>query len=131
MMKNTVEIARKWIEFLASRPEFQGGSVLLDQFAAGTIARLCDCGCNGYEFSLSSNVCKAVLAPPSERGGLAFELAFQTTESGASVELLLFVDAEGNLAGLDVDFCGNSSSMPDEVSLIEPPYHVHGPLTRS
>jgi hypothetical protein len=129
-MKNTASIARKWTEFLASRPELKAGPTLLAQFLAGDITRLCDCGCNGYEFKLRSGSSVAPLAPPTEKGCVAFQMAFQTETPETSVELLLFVDSSGNLAGLDVDFCGNTCPMPEAVSLVEPPYHVYGALAR-
>lgn len=59
-----------------------------------------------------------------------FQLEFNTKEWGKTVGFTLFVDKDGYLAGLDVDCCGNSFSMPENPTLSEPPFHVHGVLSR-
>ena len=127
-MSNGFAHSRKWTEFIASRPEFRPGQALAEQFAAGEVTRLCDCGCNSYDFRLPPGAGVAPLAPPSEHGGCAFELEFQTSERSKTVSFTLFLDKDGNLAGLDVDYCANSFPMPQHVDLVEPPFHVHGEL---
>lgn len=128
---NTEVLARHWTEFVAARPEFTPGRLLLEQFAAGEITRLCDCGCNSYEFKVRSDAQISPLAPPSERGSMVFQLEFQTPEWGKTVGFSLFLDAAGNLSGLDVDYCGNSYPMPDNPQLVEPPYHSYGALANA
>jgi len=130
-MTNTPAIARSWTEFVASRPELLCGDLLLRQFSSGEVTRLCDCGCNSYEFQLSPTANVSPLVPPSERGGCVFELEFQTEESGKTIGFFVFVDGAGNLTGIDVDYCGNSFPMPSAPKLFEPPFHVRGVLARA
>jgi hypothetical protein len=127
-MTNTLAISRSWTEFVASRAEFPCGDLLLRQFNAGEVTRLCDCGCNSYEFRASSDSGIPSLVAPGEHGGSVFELEFQTDEWGKTVSFVVFVDASGNLSGLDVHYCGNTSPMPEHPRLAEPPFHIHGAL---
>lgn len=127
-MSNSAEIARKWTRFIAGRPEFREGQRLLEQFEAGNISRLCDCGCNSYDISVAAAGIPP-LARPSERGGLAFQAEFECAEPRGTVSFLLFVDAPGNLAALDVNFSGNTEPMPASPRLVEPPFHVSGELS--
>ena len=127
-MKNTLSLAHAWTEFVAARPEFKCAEALLQQFNAGDITRLCDCGCNSYEFKLHPGANVPSLAPPVERCGCVFELEFQTEEWGKTVSFSLFLDSDGNLSGLDVEYCANSFPMPESPRLSEPPFHVHGML---
>lgn len=124
---NNAATAKKWVEFLASRSEFSAGQALLAQFMAGEISSLCECGCNGFEFRPEISGISP-LAPPSENGCLAFQLEFVTVEGEGTVEFMVFIDAEGNLAGVDVDYCGNTLPMPTNVSLVEPPHRIYGIL---
>jgi len=50
---NDAATARHWTEFLAMRSEIAGEERLLQQFAAGTITRPCDCGCSSYDLKVS------------------------------------------------------------------------------
>lgn len=102
----------------------------MEQFSHGTLSRLCDCGCNSYNFELDDGADVAPLGPPSNRGGVAFLLAFETEEPKGTIEFMIYVDAKGDLDGMDVDFMGNTSPVPDSFSIVEPPYHVYGPLAR-
>ena len=126
-----MDIARRWTEFVARRPEFQPGQRLLEQFEVGDVVRLCDCGCNSYEFKLREGSAVAPLTSPAERGGCAFTLEFATAEEGKTVGVLVHVDAAGNLSGIDVDYCANSFPMPESPKLIEPPFHVSGHMANA
>jgi hypothetical protein len=128
---NSEALARRWTEFIAARHEFKPGRLLLDQFEASRISRLCDCGCNSYELKMLPNANVAKLAPPSERGGMAFQLEFNTSEAGKTVGFTVFVDREGYLSGIDVDYCGNSYPMPEDPQLVEPPFHQYGALANA
>ena len=123
---NSGETARRWTEFLASRKEIPRGERLLQHFNAGTITRICDCGCNSYDIKVPRDAEIAPLLPPRGRGGCVFSMAFNLSNRPGSVELDVFVDAEGYLAGVDVSCNANSEPVPDEALLVEPPYHVHG-----
>ena len=128
-MNNSDALALKWTEFVASRPEFSCGDLLVRHFSAGDITRLCDCGCNSYDVNVRHNSDLPPLVPPSEKGGCAFELEFNTDEWGKTVSFTLFVDKDGYLAGLDVDYCANTFAMPENPQLSEPPFHVRGVLS--
>ena len=67
--------------------------------------------------------------PPSSRGGCALELDYyiaDTTEPRRIVSFRVFVDARGYLSGIDADFQSNSSGMPDQIDVEEPPFNIHG-----
>lgn len=131
LMTNNLSIARTWTEFVAARPELKCGELFLQQFKAGEITRLCDCGCNSYEIKLPHGAATtASLIPSGEHGGCVFQLEFQTEEWGKTVSFSIFVDNNGNLSGLDVDYCGNSFPMPEKPRLSGPPFHVYGTLAR-
>lgn len=123
-MKNSAALAEHWTRFVASRPEFPAGPRLLAQFEAGKIKSLCDCGCNSYEFSPSTDPTVPLLSSPDGHYGSVLELMFQTEDETGSIEFALFTDGQGRLAGMDVDYCANSSPMPPSVRLSESPYHV-------
>ena len=123
-MANTAAHARKWTEFVAGRAEFPAGRALLAQFEAGRIESLCTCGCHSYVFTPASLTALPSIASSSGTYGSVFELLFRAGPGNATVEFLLSANAEGNLAGMDVHFCGNSSPMPEAVVFLEPPIHV-------
>jgi hypothetical protein len=122
-MRNTAEIASKWVDFLANRPEFPAGSRFLAAFKAGRISRLCDCGCNSFDVDVPSDSSVEPLTKPG-RYGAVFEIDFRTTEENATLEFVVFVGANGHLAGVNVDYCANTFPVPEAPCLIEPPYHV-------
>lgn len=129
---NDVATARHWTEFLAKRIEVAGGDRLLQQFAAGTITRLCDCGCSSYDLKVSSEAgLEPLLATNGHRGGCVLSLAFHLTDRAGTVEFDVFVDSDGYLAGVDVACNSNSAPVPPDPHLMEPPFHVHGPLAQN
>ncbi len=125
-MANTEEHARRWIGFLAARPEIRNASLLLEHFLRGHITRLCDCGCQSFELRTSDTAGLKPLVPPTGGGGCVFTMAFYTQEPQKTIEFGVFVDAAGYLQGIDVDYCANSFPMPESPTLAEPPFHVHG-----
>lgn len=128
-MSNSLSLARSWTEFIAARPELPCGELLLRQFFAGEITRLCDCGGNSYDITVPRDKDFPPLVAAGERGGSVLQLEFNTKESGKTVGFTLFADKDGYLAGLDVDYCGNSFPMPENPTLSEPPFHVYGVLS--
>ena len=125
-MTNTEEHALRWVGFLAARPEIRNAGLLLEHFRHGQISRLCDCGCQSFELRTSETAGLDPLVPASARGGCVFTMAFYTQEPQKTVEFGVFVDAAGYLQGIDVDYYANSSPMPESLTLLEPPFHVHG-----
>jgi len=51
-------------------------------------------------------------------------MEFHTSEEQRTLEFVVLVAANGQLAGIEVDYCANSYPVPDELVLVEPPYHV-------
>jgi len=129
-MNNSDEVAIRWTNFIAERPEFVSGALLLQQFAAGRISRLCDCGCHSYDIELND---KSQLPPLVVAGSdpMVFELQFASSPDGKPIEFLVLVDGEGYLSGLDVTYCGNAYPMPDNAQLIEPPHTIRGVLAHA
>ena len=126
-MANTIATAIKWLNFVATRPEFRPGLALLQSNQPEFITELCDCGCNSFSFKGELAGTEA-LTQPSKSGHLAFQLEFESGTPQGSVEFLLYTDAEGRFDGMDVHFNGNTEPMPEEASLVEPPFHVYGEL---
>ncbi|WP_332778287.1 hypothetical protein [Polaromonas sp.] len=122
-MPNTFAHASKWTHFLASRAEFPAGERLLAAFHIGKVTRLCECGCNSFDIEVPDGAV-APLAQPGDSGGSVFELEFRTTEEQGTLEFIVLVGSNGHLAGIEVDYCANSYPVPDEIILMEPPYHV-------
>jgi hypothetical protein len=129
-MPNTPEAAARWTRYLASRAYIPRAHLIQQHFASGKISRLCDCGCQSFDLTVEPDVALEPLMPPSARVGCALELDYHLVEQPerASVEIQLFVDRRGYLSGVDVSYCANSAPMPDDVVLVEPPFHIHGAL---
>jgi hypothetical protein len=123
-MNNNANLAEKWTKFIAARPEFPAGAGLITQFEAGTITRLCDCGCNSYGLTPSESPDVPGLVAPGGHGGSVFDIEFAVKGGSATVEFHVFVDGLGRLSGIDADYCGNSSGMPHDIELVEPPINV-------
>lgn len=123
-MTNDIATAKKWTEFVAGRPEFSAGRLLLEQFEMGEITDICGCGCNSYSMKPADNVSVPPLVPPGEGGGASFLMEFESVEPNGTLEFILHTDSAGNLDGMDVHFNANSEPVP------EMPYHVHGQLSR-
>jgi hypothetical protein len=127
---NSPEVARKWTEFLAARNEFPRSEQLLAHFNAGTITRICDCGCNSYDLRVPKDAGLKPLMPASQRAGCVLSMAFYFSNRPGSFEIDIFVDADGYLAGIDVSCNANSEPVPVKPELVEPPFHVYGALTQ-
>lgn len=122
-MKNTEARARRWVEFLVGRPEFEAADRFLAAVNVGRITRLCDCGCNSFDLEIPAQCDVQPLASPGAPGSV-FEMEFRTSEENTSLAFIVFADERGHLAGVDVDYCANSFPVPEVPVLIEPPYHV-------
>lgn len=72
---------------------------------------------------------KALIEPRS-CGGCVLSIAFNLRDRSGSIELDVFVNAYGYLAGIDVACNANSEPMPDDPQLLDFPYHIHGPLAK-
>ena len=129
---NSAEKARLWTEFMAARKEFPRSALLLEHFNAGTITRICDCGCNSYDVTVPHDSRLTPLLPAKEhgRGGCVLSMAFKLSDSQDSLEFDVFADSHGYLAGIDVSCSANSSPVPEKPHLVEPPYYVYGALAQ-
>ena len=125
---NSPELARKWTIFLGARKDIPNSKDLLEHFNAGTITRICECGCNSYDLKVTKEDGLTPLMPARERGGWVLSLAFHIGDGSGSLEFDVFVDAKGYLAGIDVSCNANSEPVPPESIVIEPPFHIYGPL---
>jgi hypothetical protein len=126
-MGNTHDTAARWTEFVATHAAFPAGERLLQAFRAGTITRLCNCGCNSFDLEVPDGAAPLLVEPGGS--GSVFQMEFEVDEPGSgerrSLEFIVFADRRGHFSGLEVDYCGNSSPVPDELVIHEPPYHVH------
>ena len=121
-MTNTPERAARWAKFIAARPEFPIGEKLLAAFRAGKISRICECGCNSFDIEVPEES-EFALAKPGGYGTV-FEIEFFTHEEGKTLGCFVFVGRNGHLAGIDVDYCGNTYAVPEDPVLTEPPFHI-------
>jgi len=111
-MPNSQDTAQKWLNLLQDQA-LPHRSVFSDQVAAGTVASLCECGCNGFEFLVPGG---AIVAPLKFGSGLFCELAFESNLS-EEINILLFTDMHGNLCRVDVTYgAGNHDAMPDNIT---------------
>ena len=67
-MMNSDAKARSWLEFLAGEPFVPFGPTLQAHFNAGTITRLCGCGCNSFDLEISQGVTLEPIVPPGRSG---------------------------------------------------------------
>ena len=123
-MNNTPERAEFWQEFICTKCHFPVPDRLRSQFANAKLSEFCDCGCNSFKVSVDANSPVETIA--GEGGyGTVFEAFFRTKDDElGSLELFLFADERGNLAYVEIDYCGNSYPVPNDISVVEPPYHV-------
>lgn len=108
---------------LLTRSQYPAPMRLAAQFEAAAITRLCDCGCNSFDVAIE---CAEGLLPlaASGAGGMFFEADFALAD-GRQIALLLFCDAKGDLAGVDVQCQGNTEPVPDSPELEDLPLHVY------
>ncbi|MBD8655262.1 hypothetical protein IFT68_06430 [Oxalobacteraceae sp. CFBP 13730] len=67
---------------------------LSEQIAAGKIGELCQCGCEGFAFEVSTGV---TIPPLQDGAGLFYALAFASNFS-EEIDMLLFTDECGCLS---------------------------------
>jgi hypothetical protein len=133
VMPNDAATATRWATFLGSRAYLPLGDRLLKHFAAGTITRLCDCGCNSFDIRVPSDADVDPFLSPKQNDGAALIIDYRTderTEPHRTLSFIVFVDARGLLSGIEVDYCANAYPVPDGIEPMEPPFQIHGVLTR-
>jgi hypothetical protein len=115
---------RFWIDFICANAPYPEPARLRGQLDAASYSDFCKCGCNSFSVSVPSDTTAAPLTNPGGRGGMVFDCAFRLEDSGASLEILLFVDGFGNLSFIEVDCNSNSEPVPPSIRISGPPYHV-------
>lgn len=123
-MTNTLQRAEWWKEFICTKCHFPAPEKLRAQFLVAELSEFCECGCNSFKVQVLGG---SKVAPIAKHGGYGtvFEANFQLAEEGRTLEVILFAGEDGNLAYVEIDCCGNSYPVPDVISVIEPPFHVH------
>ena len=128
-MSNSLDAAVHWIRFLSSRSYIPSAHLLQQHFASGQVSRLCQCGCQSFDLTIPADAVLEPLVPASDRGGFALDVSYYTlerVEPRRTVSLLVFTDARGFLCTLEVNYQGNTSDMPEQVQLEEPPFRISG-----
>jgi hypothetical protein len=116
-MINSASSAASWVSFLSRQSEVPFRSHLQAHFDAGTITRLCDCGCNSFDLNIPTDRMLPPLCPPRSHGGKFFELVCESTQ-GSEIAFLLFADDRGYLSGIDVTAgAANHEPLPDVITV--------------
>ncbi len=123
-MPNGPKRAEMWRSFIASRCNYPAPDRLHAQLAVAEFHSFCGCGCNGFNVHIPIGSHVPPLTQPSGTGGMFFEADFALA-SDDHLEVLLFVDAQGNLSSVEVDVNGNSAPVPDEINIQGPAQHRH------
>ena len=110
------ERPKHWIAHLAAEGAIDFGQRLQRQFEAGAVTHLCDCGCHSFDFEVASSADVEPLVPPTGKGGAFFEAVYEASEV-PELSFLVFADAAGNLAGIDITAgIANHTPLPDVVT---------------
>ena len=114
-MINTFSHANKWLEFLNSL-DLPDKNLFKKHVLAGAISSLCECGCNSFEYHISSDV---YIEPLTEGSGLFYEIAFSTNMDDV-IDFLVFTDDRGYFSGVDITYgFANHTALPDGIVLKE------------
>jgi hypothetical protein len=92
-MMNTEAKAAAWVKYLAEHPGVPFGPQLRRHFEAGRITRLCNCGCNSFDFEIPEATVLEPIGTPG-RAGMFFEIEFESN-ADAALACLIFLDARG------------------------------------
>ena len=120
---NDAARAEFWKEFILSSCLYPAPERLGQQLARAAFGNFCACGCNGFGTSFEETTGLPPLTAAG-KSGLFFEADFEL-EDGRQLEVMLFSDEEGNLAGVDVDCQGNTEPVPDDVRIAGAPVRVY------
>ena len=125
--KNDLHRATAWIAFILERCQFPNRDALAAQFANAGIVEMCECGCNSFALSMAAPERSPGIVTSGHGYGLVFEADFRDlAEDGkaGSLEILLFANDSGHLSYVEIDYCGNAFSVPEQMNLESMPYHV-------
>ncbi len=121
MMPNGPEQAAYWRDFVIARCAYPNVARLAEQFDGAELAEFCTCGCNSFGVQVQPGT--APLARKAKHGGVVFTADFSIAEAG-QLEIMLSVNAAGNLDYVDVMCNANSRPVPDDVVASPQPFHV-------
>ncbi|MFK8068588.1 MAG: hypothetical protein AB8D52_10100 [Gammaproteobacteria bacterium] len=118
------ERAEFWKEFICSKCQFPAPEKLRAQFENAELSEFCDCGCNSFEVKVTSGY---PLEPIATKNNdvLVFEANFLINNEDKTIEIMLFVNEEGNLEYVEIDCCANSFPVPEVITIKESPYHLY------
>ena len=112
-----------WTEVLLTRSNYPAPKRLAAQFEAAHVTRLCDCGCNSFDVAFHDSSALLPLVLP-ETYAMYFKADFLLS-GGKEVELLVFCNADGHLAGVDVQCMGNSEPVLAQPVVESGPIHTY------
>jgi hypothetical protein len=126
-MENGPARAEFWKSFVLDKCQYPSPNLLRDQFSHAEFTDFCRCGCNSFGMRVESAKAKPLLPPRHDKrsgGHAAIYTAEFRLPDEKTLEIIIFADDDGYLAGVDVDYCGNSYPVPDDVTVEEPPFHT-------
>lgn len=126
-MENGPARAEFWKGFILDRCQYPSPDLLRDQLDHAEFTEFCECGCNSFSVRVDPVKVRPLLPPkpePRSKGHAAiYEAEFKLAD-GKTLEIIIFANDHGHLVGVDVDCCGNSYPVPDNVAVDEPPIHT-------
>jgi len=122
-MANGPDRATFWQKFIVQRCGFPKPELLITQFQNADLSDFCACGCNSFAVSVRGS---PDVPPLAKRGGygLVFEVDFKLPGEEQSLEILLFSGESGYLEYVEIDCCGNSFPVPENINVENAPYNV-------
>ncbi|MFT3897870.1 MAG: hypothetical protein QM719_09270 [Thermomonas sp.] len=121
-VENDPERARYWVNFVLERCEFPNNELLRLQFDEAELGDFCNCGCNSFAVKTREGV--ALLSSGGSFGAI-FDAWFPLEGEPNSLEIILFTGETGRLEYVEVDCCGNSFPVPDDIRLAGSVQHGH------
>lgn len=120
--------AEFWKRFVAENCRFPALARLRGQLAKAEFTDFCQCGCNSFGLRIPPGTDLQPLVTPRpevrpDRHAAIYTADFQFADD-KTLEIIIFADDEGNLAGIDVDCCANSFPVPQTVSITDAPIHT-------
>ena len=113
-------------DFILQNAQYPAPSRLRSQFEGARLFDFCNCGCNSFRVEPTNPARQPLLGAPSAedvRGLGLFEADF-TLADGRHLGIVIFVDGDGSLSGVDVDYCYNAYPVPDTIEITGPPFHT-------
>jgi hypothetical protein len=125
-MENGPTRAAFWKRFISDKCGYPAPALLRNQFEHAEFSDFCECGCNSFGIRVDPAHVKPLLPPAAEprKGHAAIFTADFRMPDEKTLEIIIFADDHGHLDYVEVDCCGNSYPVPDEVAVEEPAFHT-------